>query len=286
MLSGFSKPSRSRKFKAGHGSSSPFLYRTLAPPAQPFPALLSLADARSHACFKAVQDPLPDTEVLEFLESFLTPERREKIHRVLAARTRFVRVVLEDLFQPHNASAVMRSCECLGVQHLHVIENKHRFAPNRDIALGSAKWMSLHRHRGASTDNTLACLTQLKDQGYRLVATCLRKDARPLEELPVNQPFALLFGTEETGLSERALEMADEAVTIPMYGFTQSYNISVSVAICLAELLRRIRSTRDDWALGEEEQLRLRDRWVRRSLKTPGALERRFLEERALGERR
>ncbi len=174
----------------------------------------------------------------------------------------------------------MRTCECLGVQHLHVIENYHRFTPNRDISLGSSKWMTLHRHRAPGSDNTPTCLRELREQGYRIVATRLRDDARPLEELSIERPFALVFGTEDEGLSPTALELADEAVTIPMFGFTQSYNISVSVAICLAELTRRLRRGGDHWKLSPEESVVLRDLWVRRSLKTPDALERRFFEEK------
>ena len=220
-------------------------------------------------------------ELLAYLESFLTEARREKIETVLAQRSDFLRVVVEDLFQPHNASAVMRSCEGFGVQHMHVIENRHAFAPNREIALGSAQWITLHRHRDPATDNTGACLTELKAQGYRIVATALRADAVPLEEIPIDRPLALVFGTEKEGVSERVLELADATTIIPMFGFTQSFNISVSAAICLAELMRRIRAQRPDWHLRETEKAVLRERWIRQSLKAPESLERRFREDRS-----
>ncbi|MFP4281359.1 MAG: TrmH family RNA methyltransferase [Opitutales bacterium] len=230
-----------------------------------------------------MSDPRADPGLLTFLEGFLTPARREKIDRVLAARTGYVRVVVEDLFQPHNASAVMRTCECFGVQHMHIIENRYAFRPNSEVSMGAAKWVTTHRHRAPETDNTTACLEELKAAGYRTVATCLREDAVPLHEVPTDRPLALLFGTEEDGLSERAIAQADLATTIPMQGFTQSFNISVSAAICLSHLLTRIRAERDDWALPEAEKEALRAAWVRASLKhlNPEALERRFLEDRA-----
>lgn len=221
-----------------------------------------------------------EPECVAYLESFLTDSRKEKIDTVLRGRTRHLRVVLEDIFQPHNASAAMRSCECFGVQHLHIIENRFTYTPNSEVSMGSAKWVSLHRHREPGADNTTACLRGLKGQGYQIVATALRDDAIPLHELSVDQPTVLCFGTEESGLSETALTLADQTVTIPMFGFTQSFNISVSVAIALYELCGRLRRERDDWALPAEEQAALRTQWLCRSLKNPEALIRRFREDR------
>lgn len=222
------------------------------------------------------QPPAIDAECLAFLEGFLTPPRREKIEAVLGQRTGHLRVVLEDIFQPHNASAAMRSCECFGVQHLHIIENRYAYAPNNEVSMGSNKWISLHRHREADTDNTTACLQSLKKQGYRIVATALSPDTMPLSELPIDQPTALCFGTEEDGLSPTALALADATVSIPMFGFTQSFNISVAVSLTLYDLCGRLRRDRNDWTLPEMEQLALRWEWVCRSLKNPEALVRRF----------
>ncbi len=228
-----------------------------------------------------MSDPLYDADLIKFLQSFVTEARREKIERVLAARTDRVRVVVEDLYQPHNASAVMRSCECFGVQNMHIIENRNTFAPNNEISLGSAQWLSLHRHREKDADNTRQCLTDLKKQGFTIVATALREDSIELDDVPTDQPVALLFGTEAEGLSETALELADKTMRIPMFGFTQSFNISVSAAICLSSLVNRVRKERDDWALDEATLQRLRSDWIRKSLKTPEALIRRYEEDNA-----
>lgn len=221
-----------------------------------------------------------DPELLEFLESFLTPARRERLESVLAARTDYVRVVIEDIFQPHNASAVLRSCEGFGLQHVHIIEDRFKFAPNRDVALGANKWLTLHRHREPNADNTTACVEELRARGFRIVATSPRADAVTLEELPLDRPLALCFGTEKEGLSDRALELADLSMAVPMHGFMESFNISVCAAICLSSILRRVRSERDDWQLPAAERAMLRALWIRQSLKTPDALERRFREER------
>lgn len=222
-----------------------------------------------------------DPALLDFLASFLTPPRRERLSTVLEQRTGYVRVVIEDIFQPHNASAVLRSCEAFGLQHVHIIENRFKFSPNRDVTLGAQKWLTLHRHRRKGVDNTAACLEELRAEGFRLVAALPRPDAVPLEELPIDRPIALLFGTEKEGLSPAAQAAADLSMTIPMHGFVESFNISVSAAITLAHLLRRIRAERDDWKLPAAEAAVLRALWIRQSLKTPDALERRFHEDRA-----
>lgn len=220
-----------------------------------------------------------DPQCLEYLESFITEPRRMKISEVLANRTDRIRVVLEDIFQPHNASAVMRSCECFGVQHLHIIENRYAFSPNSEVSMGSNKWVSLHRHRKPGTDNTRECLSKLKDQGFQIVATALSDESLAPSEISVDRPVALCFGTEEDGLSETALSFADSTLCIPMFGFTQSFNISVSVAICLYDLCGRLRREHDDWHLSGEEMLQLRQRWIRNSLKNPDAIERRYAED-------
>ncbi len=222
-----------------------------------------------------------DRECLAFLESFITETRRHKIDTVLSSRTAHLRVVLEDIFQPHNASAAMRSCECFGVQHMDIIENRYAYLPNNEVSMGAGKWVSLHRHRQPDMDNTTTCLQGLKQQGYRIVATALREGAIALADLDISQPTALCFGTEEDGLSETALALADDVMCIPMFGFTQSFNISVAVSLTLYDLCTRMRRERDDWHLSVDEQLALRWQWVCNSLKNPEALIRRFHADQA-----
>jgi tRNA (guanosine-2'-O-)-methyltransferase len=225
-------------------------------------------------------DPGTEAALIEHLLQFVTPEKRARMETVIANRTSHVRVVLEDIFQPHNASAVMRSCECFGIQHLHVIENRYTYTLNRDVAMGSSNWINLHRHREPETDNTRACMDDLRSKGYRIVATSLDPASVPLQELPLEEKTSLWFGTEEEGLSQAVLEEADAHVHIPMLGFTQSFNISVSAAICLYEIRSRLKRDGRDEGLAEVEQRLVYRHWLRHSLKNCEILERAFLKAR------
>ena len=196
---------------------------------------------------------------------------------VLPERTEWVRVVLEDIFQPHNASASMRSCECFGVQHIHVVENRYKYTLNREVAMGSTRWVDLHRHHEPGVDNSAACLRELKQAGYRIVATSPREDAVPLSEIPLDRPLALCFGTEEDGLGEGILSSADLHTRIPMYGFTRSYNLSVSVALSLQEIRRRLVAEGIDFRLGPERQRSVQLGWLLRCVRNGDMLARAFL---------
>lgn len=197
---------------------------------------------------------------------------------VLASRTARLQVVLEDIFQPHNASAVMRSCECFGIQHLHVIENRYTYTLNREVAMGSSKWINLHRYRQPDTDNSGRCLEHLRAQGFKIVATSLDPGSVPLHELPMEDKTAICFGTEEDGLSQAVLEAADAHVHIPMHGFTQSFNISVSAAICLYELRNRLQQAFPDWGLSPSERQEVLLFWLRNSVRNVAVIERNFLK--------
>ena len=215
----------------------------------------------------------------EYLETFVSEHKKRRIDQVLAWRTRFLTVVLEDIYQPHNASAVLRSCECFGIQDVHIIENYNAYEVNPDVVLGATKWLSLERYREADRDNTRRCLTGLKEKGYQLVAATPHRNDCLLDELPVDQPLAVLFGTEEKGLSDYALKEADTYVKIPMFGFTESFNISVSAALVVRELSRRLRLEGVDWGLTSEEQDTLRLAWYRRIDRGSDLLESRYWQD-------
>ena len=178
-------------------------------------------------------------ELLDKLYRHVSDNKKDLFERNAAERTRFVTIVLENLFQPHNASAVMRSCDCFGIQDLHVIENGNEFAPNREIALGSTKWLNIYQYN-EKPNNTADCLQSLKDKGYKIVATSPAAE-KSVKDLSLDQPVALLLGTELTGLTDEAIGLADDLVRIPMYGFTESFNISVSAALLLNDMAQRIR---------------------------------------------
>ncbi len=201
----------------------------------------------------------------DYLIGLLTPERLAGFERVLSLRTRFLTLAFEDLYHQRNISACIRSCDCFGVQDVHVIEGETRFKPNSQIALGAANWVTVKRYHG-SEDPTRDCIDQLRASGFRIVATSPRVGHQSVRDLPLSEKTAIFFGTEKHGLSDQVFENADECVRIPMSGFTESFNISVSAAIVLYELTERLRSERDDWQLTEDEKQTLRAQWVEYSL--------------------
>lgn len=209
-----------------------------------------------------------EADVLEGLTGHLltivNSARAARIDSVLDSRTRYLTVVLENIYQTHNASAVVRSCECLGVQDIHAIESSNPFQPNKSIVQGAAKWLTLHRYRG--DDSTTRCLESLKNAGYTIAAMSPEPDGLPVGELSVDAPLALCFGSEEPGLSAEARQLADVATWIPMHGFTQSLNLSVSAGIALAQLSARLYAGRAPWQLPEADRRRLRALWLARSI--------------------
>lgn len=199
---------------------------------------------------------------LEWIRNALRPERWAKMERALHHRLGAVRVVIENLHHPHNLSAVMRTCEGLGVQHLHVVDTRENTVPSRRITLGAHKWLSIHRH-----DRFADCAEDLKRRGFRLYAAMLDPGAIPLEEIPVDAPVALVFGNEKEGVSPEARALCDGAYMIPMYGFVQSFNVSVAVAVSLYSVTRRVRQRPDGGLLSAEERREVLEAWLPKSLR-------------------
>ncbi len=197
---------------------------------------------------------------IQILESYLTPERKQRIHRVLSHRTRFLNVILENIYQPHNASAVLRSCEAFGVQDIHIIEQTNSFAPIDTVAMGSSKWLSIHHYK----DTVKTVYDTLRTQGYTIYATCPHENARSIDtlELHNNKKISIAFGNELNGLSQEAIDYADEILYLPMYGFVESFNISVSVAITLSNLIRRMKQENIDTNLSQEEKHNILLEWL------------------------
>jgi len=215
-------------------------------------------------------------QLYEFLCGFITEKKRQRLEEVIENRTRYLCVVLEDIFQPHNASAVLRSAECLGVQDIHIIENEFKYEIIPDVVVGSTKWTTL-THYNRQANNTAECINKLKLQGYTVYGTSPHADALSLPEIPLETKTAILFGTEKVGLTDLALGMCDKLVTIPMYGFTESYNISVSAALCIWDFMKRLRQSEVNWKLSEVERYELLATWAKRSLVRPELLEDEFI---------
>ena len=219
--------------------------------------------------------------VCNYLTTFLTDERNARILKVLENRTRHLTVVVEDLFQTQNISAVMRTCECVGIQDIHIIEGENEFSIHTAISMGADKWLN-HYHYPVSDTNISDCILGLKQKGYTVVATLPGDDSCYMEDLPLDKPIALLFGTELKGLTPEAIALSDQTVKIPMYGFTTSYNISNSVAIMASYFIEKLNKSSINWKLSEEEKEILYLEWLQKSIKTPKMIIQNFLNENNL----
>ena len=205
---------------------------------------------------------LKKQQVFNQFSEALTDERKQRFKQVASERTRYLNIVLEDVYQAHNISAVLRSADCFGIQDVTIIEKKHYFAVTKEIAKGSSQWLDITRYNERDGEDTFRCVTDLRAKGYKIVATTPHTDDCLIQELPLDEKVALVFGTEQEGISSEAITQADAFVKIPLYGFTESFNISVAAAICMFELTKRLRESSHDWRLSEEEQLDLQLEWL------------------------
>jgi len=224
-------------------------------------------------------DSTTKKKLISYLQTFVTEERWQKINEVIASRTRFLTIALEDIYQPHNASAVLRSCECFGIQDVHIIENENDFNPNKGVTIGADQWITLKNYNESGQNNTERCYDHLRNQGYKIIATTPHENDITIDEISLDQKTALVFGAEYTGLSDYALEHADGYAKIPMVGFSESFNISVGAAICLYELSARLRRDHEHWKLSDAEITDLQYLWLRNSIRAVDKVEDRFFSE-------
>ena len=202
-------------------------------------------------------------ERLDYMTEFLTEERKEVLRRTLAQRTHYMRILTENMFQPQNASAIMRHCEAFGIQQIHTVEDRCKFDPSVNIVRGTHKWVDVEHH-----DTTAEALKALKGEGYRIIATTPHRCSSTPETFDVTKgKFALVFGTEHAGISEEVIVAADEFLMIPMCGMVESLNVSASAAILIYMLSQRIREQVTGWQLSDAEQLRLLTRWTMSSVR-------------------
>nr|WP_321452484.1 RNA methyltransferase [uncultured Carboxylicivirga sp.] len=220
--------------------------------------------------------------LIEFLENVMTEERKEMMLQILHERTRYITVVLEDIYQTQNASAVLRSCDCFGIQDVHVIENRNEFNINPKVVVGTTKWIDIHRYN-EKENNTRDSLQSLKKQGYKIVATSPHDNDINLEDYNLDLgKTALVFGTELTGISDIVKEEADYFLKIPMYGFAESLNISVAAAITLHYLTHKMRNSDINWQLPKDEADNLYIDWMKKSIKKSDLLVQEFIERHPL----
>jgi tRNA (guanosine-2'-O-)-methyltransferase len=216
-----------------------------------------------------------DQKILEEFYAIISESKQEMYERISKDRTNHLTVVLENIYQEHNASAVLRTCDCFGIQELHAIEKNNQYKVQRDIALGAGRWVDLYNY-DQGENPTIDCINKLKLKGYKIVATTPHEKDVTIQQLDISQPIALVFGTERKGISQEIIDSADAFVKIPMYGFTESFNISVSVALALNTLRDRLEKSDINWKLNEEEQTQLKIKWCKKILRSGNDMEKEF----------
>ena len=223
-------------------------------------------------------DPKVQDYLIEKLNPFLTDNRKELFNRILNYRTRHMVVVAEDIFQDRNAGAMIRTCDCFGIQDFHLIENKYSKKVTHSIAKGAEKWISRTNHK-RDEENTLSCIQDLKAKGYRIIATTPHTNDQELYDFDVTKPAAFFFGSEDPGISQVVEEHADEFLKIPIYGFTESYNVSVATALILQHVTYKLRESDVNWHLNEDEKRELYLEWALKTIKKADIMADSFLKE-------
>lgn len=214
---------------------------------------------------------MQDLELLKYLESYLTDNRRQRFKTVLAERTKHFTVATEDVYQLHNTSAVIRSCDVFGIQEINIVEEVNSKRIDREIAMGAQKWVDLNRYH-----TTKSCIADLKSKGYQIVATSPHANDCDLIDFDISKKSCFFFGRETEGLSQQVIDEADCFLKIPMFGFTESLNISVSAAIILQHVTSKLRKSDINWRLTEAEVIEKRFDWIKKTIKDYDAIVERY----------
>jgi len=206
-------------------------------------------------------------EKIEYLQKFMTEKRANTFKKVLENRTKHFTVVLEDIYQQHNSSAVVRTCDIFGIQNIYTTHRLHSFKISSLVAKGSDKWIDIFPFKEINVDNTQIAIDAMREKGYQIIATSPHYGATTPIDFDITKPSALFFGAEKEGLSKNIIDQADGFIKIPMYGFTESLNISVSAAIILQTLTQKLRESNVKWGLNEEEKIDLELDWTKKTVK-------------------
>ena len=213
-------------------------------------------------------------DYISYLESFVTEKRKQVFKQVLENRTRYFTVALEDLYQMHNISAVIRSADVFGWQDVHIVQKKYDTKLSHAIAKGAEKWLDIQRY-----ENTPSAIAHLRQKGYQIVATTPHTDDVNLPDFDLFKPSAFFFGVEKDGLSEQVLQQADVFLKIPMYGFTESLNISVAAALVMYQLTQKLRQSDIHWQLSEAEKEQIYRQWLEKSIKSIDLIKKKYFEK-------
>ncbi|GAA4945542.1 RNA methyltransferase [Algibacter agarivorans] len=214
---------------------------------------------------------MTDPKLLEHLQSYLTAHRKQRFDTVLAQRTKHFTVATEDVYQLHNTSAVMRSCDVFGIQEVNIVEEQNSKSIDGEIAMGAQKWVDLNRYNSVND-----CILDLKHKGYQIVATTPHANDCELHDFDVTKKSCFFFGRETDGVSQEVLDAANCYLKIPMVGFTESLNISVSAAIILQYVTTKLRQTDINWQLSENEMNEKRLDWCKKTIKSYDDIVERF----------
>ena len=220
-------------------------------------------------------------EIAEYLKEFVVNERRELFEAKIKERTQHLTIVLENIFQGRNISASIRSADCFGIQDVHIIENDNFFNDDSEVSMGAEKWITTKRYNQYK-HNSIEAIKKLRAEGYQIIATTPHETDCSLYDLEITEKkIALFFGSEVKGCSKQTLELADKKIKIPMYGFTESYNISVSVSLSLQHLTYKMRKSDINWGLPMDQQNKVLLQWLRNSIKAAPEIEKKYLEKYA-----
>jgi tRNA (guanosine-2'-O-)-methyltransferase len=217
-------------------------------------------------------------DLVEHLKGFVLDERLKLFEAKIQERTQHLTIVLENIFQGRNISASIRSADCFGIQDVHIIENDNLFNDDSEVSMGAEKWITTKRYN-QNKHNSIEAIENLKSNGYQIIATTPHNADCDLYDLDITKKTALFFGAEVKGCSKETLTLADKRMKIPIYGFTESYNISVSVSLCLQHLTYKMRQSNMDWKLSLDQQEKVMLQWLRNSIKSAAEIEEKYLSE-------
>lgn len=226
-------------------------------------------------------DSAQKQELYTYLDSFLQEPRRERLNGVLDNRTTHFCVAMEDLFYERNSGAIIRTADGYGIQNVHVIEPKDSFKSKvtNIISKGAEKWVTKTQHDDIK-NGAKQCIDELRKQGYQIVATSPHTDGHTIHDFDITKKSAFFLGAEKTGISDVVMEEADDYISMPIYGFTESYNVSVANAILLHELINRLRKSDINWQLSKEEREELMLDWTIKSIVSAEMLAEKFITEK------
>lgn len=206
-------------------------------------------------------DIIQKQRLYTYLTELITPQKLTKIENLAKNRSQFIVPVIEDIYQFRNAGAIIRSMEAFAFQKLIALEKNNKFIPEGAVARGADKWITIQFMKSGRES-----LLEIKKAGYQLVAVSPEKQAVNLSDFEITKPLALIFGTEFEGVTQETLEIADECIKIPMYGFTESLNVSVAAGISFYEMRKKLENSNLEWKMTEEEMLDLKIKWAKASV--------------------